>query len=45
MATVTLTGKNGTKYEFTIYSRSQTFKAIGVIYVMAKKTKTFDVIT
>jgi len=37
MGTITLTGKSGTRYEFTIYPREQKFKEVGVLYVMAKK--------
>src|ERR1700733_9820618 len=46
LGTITLTGKSGTKYEFTIYPRSQEFNAVGVIYVMAKKANdtTYNII-
>jgi len=33
---ISLTGKGGTQYAFNIWARSDRFKAIGVIYVMAK---------
>jgi len=38
LGNISLTGKSNTAYSFAIYPRSQEFKAIGVIYVMAKKT-------
>jgi hypothetical protein len=37
VGTITLTGKSGAKYSFSIYPRSTEFKPLGAIYVMAKE--------
>jgi hypothetical protein len=39
LGTITLTGKTNKQYEFDIYPRTQKFNAVGVIYVMAKKSQ------
>jgi len=37
IAIMTLTGKSGTKYEFNVYPRTDTFNAIGAVYFMTKR--------
>ena len=38
LATIALKGKSGTKYEFGVYPRSDTFNAEGAVYLMTKRT-------
>jgi hypothetical protein len=38
ITTITLTGKSGTTYELGFYPRSDTFKALGAVYVQSKRT-------
>jgi hypothetical protein len=37
LGTITLTGASGKKYEFAVYPRSDTFKAMGAVYVQSKR--------
>jgi len=37
LGTITLTGESGKKYEFAIYPRSDSFKALGAVYVQSKR--------
>jgi hypothetical protein len=38
LANIELTGKSGTKYAFAAYPRTDTFKALGAVYFMTKRT-------
>ncbi len=38
ITTITLTGKTGTKYELGVYPRTDSFKALGAVYVQSKRT-------
>lgn len=38
IGTMTLSGKSGSKYEFAVYPRATTFKALGALYFMTKRT-------
>ncbi len=42
LASITLTGKSGTKYPFDVYPRSDEFKALGAVYFMTKRVKDSD---
>lgn len=37
IGTLTLTGKSGRSYEFSVYPRSTSFRAVGGVYVMSKR--------
>ena len=37
LGTITLAGKSGSTYEFSIYNRTQEFREVGALYVMSKK--------
>lgn len=39
IATITLTGKSGTKYGFNVYPRSNEFNAVGAVYFMTKRVE------
>ena len=38
LSTITLTGKSKIPYTFNVYPRSDTFKALGAVYVMSRRT-------
>jgi len=42
LATITLKGESGTKYELSVYPRSNTFNAEGAVYLMTRRTVTAD---
>jgi hypothetical protein len=37
LATISLTGESGKKYEFSVYPRSNTFNAEGAVYLITKR--------
>lgn len=38
LGTVTIKGKSGTEYDFTVYPRGQSFNAVAVVYAISKRT-------
>ena len=42
IATLTVSGKSGNKYDFDVYSFNTSFKAIGAVYLITERTKKSD---